>query len=425
MAEQQFCASWTASLLAACFPSVEPTAQLNAQLGWKRAAPAAANGEPNVEPTAQLNAQLGWKRAAPAAANGEPNEKKGKNGLDILAATAFLSATPPPDTDDLFEHLSDSLQVASKLINEPVIVFDDMADVMDRCIRPAIFMELFSESFQLCIARSHSENQKMATLRCSRCRDDGPSLSLGFLLSPEPLPTTVEYTLRDFVVRHASTCPMRCARSRSLFTKQANIVSDEFWRTFARWWQVYLGSLLRSCETASDDEQEGTVKSFLWDIYRPWTCKDDFDRVCRAVLSQLPPPLQATHVPVIDVPHKTIIVDNELYRDSEANRWYRNEISNRRRVYARSTSVERKHIVKSLVKFVEDSGYEFKSIGDDEKVYPTPRQRVCEVATTRLVDGFPDLVASVLVSGSKQRLVEVEFAPKIGLAHGGIRLGKE
>jgi hypothetical protein len=123
-------------------------------------------------------------------------------------------------------------------------------------------------------------------------------------------------------------------------------------------------------------------------------------------------------VATLVVSTKSIIVDNELHRDGEANRWYRNEISRRRSLYVRSSIVEQEEIVRQFLEFVKDLGYDFKSIGDDGEGYPTPCERVREFVAKSLMDGFPDLLRTAYAPSGRWRVIDMEIAPRDSVADG-------
>ena len=343
---------------------------------------------------------LGKGSRSPATTN-DPKKKQPMLQLDS-------SREPQPDNYVLFDHLQNSLQVASKLVNQPVVVFDDLAEEMDYCMTPALFMELVSESFRLCVEYSHPNSRQKVIMRCSKCLLNGPELAIPSLLSPEPLPHYLASQLCQFVVSHGTTCPTRSEQSQQFFHEQAQSISLEFWQTFVQWWHVHLKKYFRSFEALSIVGQDAPTVDAGWldMVHRSSMYKQNRDAELRApvVSLQAPPCPAESGLPVLAV---TSIVDDERYRDTEANRWYRNQISYRRSLFARSSAIEQEDIVRKILDVVEVNGYDFRSIGDDGQTYPTSPDRVREALIARLIDGFPDLLADFPIPRHGCRVFDV------------------
>ena len=380
-AEKNFTVSWTICASYTYFPHTLP-GEMATKLGLlsKRSrSPANTNGPQKKQPILQIDS----------------------------------TRDPQPDKYVLFEHLSDSMQVASKLVSEPVVVFDDMAAEMDYCMSPALFMEFVSESFRLFVQFSHPNSGQKVIMRCSRCLLNGPELAIPSLLSPEPMPHDLPSQLCQYVVSHGTNCPTRSEQSRRFFHDQAQSISHEFWEIFVRWWHVHLKKYFRSYETLSTVDQDTTTVNMGWlDMFhRSLRIKQERDAELRAPVSLKAPPSSAeSDLPVLAV---SSIVDDERYHDTETNRWYRNQISYHRSLYARSSAIKQQEIVSKILDAVEGNGYDFLSIGDDGQPYPTPSDRVREVLVARLIDGFPDLLAAFPVPRNGCRVFDVVERGKV------------
>lgn len=326
-----------------------------------------------------------------------------------------------------FDDLSDVMARASRIVRSPSIVFDKMADEMGR--EPSPLMEVFSMLYHLRVEVCVETNRHKVNLQCSTCGKDA-CLPLPGLGSQEPLSLDLGKALGQFMVAHTGVCHSASPPVKRVFLKRARpLVDDAMWQDFCQWWQSYLAKYFRSCRQAP------LPKLRQSDYFRPITLgdrtKQPYSNLPLYCLTNPDPPyVQKLHVTC----EKFIIVDNDLYRDLEGNRWFRGHISKYRSMFSQASGspginvdgnpVESQQdmVARKALESIGASGYTFFEVcrAGGGTVVEAPESLQQEMVMNALQNGFPEMLRPPMEPYAKDKVYDLEYAPMVGLLHGDV-----
>eukprot|EP00980_Cylindrotheca_fusiformis_P024942 scaffold12769_cov141-Cylindrotheca_fusiformis.AAC.2 len=286
-------------------------------------------------------------------------------------------------------------------------VFEDLSDCLDEITTPA--MEVFLQSYRIRIHKSLS-----IELQCRRCSSSNPQEHGTLCMDPMLLASEVDERhakhLWEFATSHCLECSNTPLSVKDIFRKGCRLPMEN------------LESFLTALKTRFKRVLKLSKKSIT-----PKSDRDFFLPISgiqqRKACGPNPFDFVATRSPKANVSLPTTnsdlydVILCEAYRDFEGNRRFRQFVSEHRGSYLKLPLNQREVAARSIIKFIKKQGGSFYYMGPKGKEEADFKECLA-YTTSALKYGFPQMLRPVLYKDADTKVIDLDFAPRIGIFTG-------
>lgn len=324
-------------------------------------------------------------------------------------ADVIARQRPPPDTG-FFEDLDDSVTFASSVVDGSRVVLQDLS-IKSLNRLNGVLVEATRQNFR--IECKPGAERWATSLHCVNCKEGRKEIAT---LIRDDVSDVAIRDIIQFVCTHIELCGGVSETIKRIFKRHRIGGSKgevpEFWKECIS----YLRDLTKEIKP-KDGREELCI-----DYFRPVGLND--------LVEHGPIPFYGTkkrdvlpskNLERIPVGKKDIIFGNAGYMNHDGNRFLRRVISENRVPYAQLHEDQKRLLVEMMIESLKKQGFSLKTIDASGRISFALHPSCCSDIARALEYGFGTTLEDTVAPGARTNILEIDYAPHIGLVHGGIK----